>query len=154
MGKPNAEKALGPVYFRFTDPDDAGKYGAGWFCYEEEKVLRKRGHQLIELETDLGMPMVSVMNGFRESTTLGDMAAAWLGVRERDISLAGDFDSFDPIVMAIEWTSEKPEPDPKDEGSDTTPPPQASPDRTLVVLESTTSGLADTVALLSLPTVE
>jgi hypothetical protein len=108
MGKPTALRALPRIWFRFTDLEDQGKYGDGWFCYDEGTILRQRAREQIVLETALGMPLVAVMNGFRQDTILGDTAAAWLGVRALDPARAGDFDEFNPITTLIEWSGDDP----------------------------------------------
>lgn len=154
MATPNALRALGPCWFRFTDPDDVGKYGDGWFKYDEGAILRRRADFLIALETDLGMPVVSVMNGFRSSTVLGDTAVAWIGVREVDPSRAGDFDEFTPMTMLIEWSKTEPEPGPKGEEPAVTLVPEESSSPTPSSSESTNSGPTDTVVLSSMPIAE
>jgi hypothetical protein len=154
MATPNALKALGPCWFRFTDPEDAGKYGGRWYKYDESAILRRRADFLIALETDLGMPVVGVMNGFRASTVLGDTAVAWIGVREVDPARAGDFDDFTPVTMLIEWSKTAPGPGPKDGGLDGLPDPAASPSPTASNSESTNSGQTATVVLSSMPIAE
>lgn len=153
MTTTNALKALDPIWFRFTDPEDIRRYGAEWFTYDESIVLRKRARDLIALETDLGMPLVAVMNGFRASTVLGDTAAAWLAVREADPEVAGDFDKFDPITMLIEWSSKSPVKVPKGGDLETTPPPPESSSPTSEPSPSTTSAPTDTAILQILPIV-
>lgn len=153
MATPNALRAIGPVWFRFTDPEDQGKYGDGWYRYSEEKILRLHARDLIELETALGIPIVSLMNGFRASTVLGDTAAAWIGVRDTDPARAGDFDEFNPITMMIEWSKAEPEPGPKDEVPGYMPVQEELPLPTPEPSQSTNSGKTDTVALQTLPIV-
>jgi hypothetical protein len=122
MGKPTALRALPRIWFRFTDQEDQGKYGDGWFCYDESTILRQRAREQIALEAVLGMPLVAVMNGFRQDTILGDTAAAWLAVRAIDPARAGDFDEFNPITTLIEWSGDDPAPAGKDEApSEPTP---------------------------------
>lgn len=166
MGKPNALRALDPLEFRFTDPDDAKKYGTGWYTYDEGRYLRLRARDLIALEGELGMSMVSVMNGMRASTTLGDTAAAWLGVQSVNPRLAGRFDDFNPITNLIEWRdaaegkAEAPTAEPAPE-VDTQPGPvpasqamllPADPDSPMVGRYGyTTSAPTDTVVLPNLP---
>lgn len=152
MGKPNALKALDPLEFRFTDPEDMKKYGADWFVYDEGTILRMRARDLIELEGEMGTPMVVVMNGMRSSTTLGDTAAAWLGVRAKSADLAGPFETFNPITNLIEWRD-------ADEGKAEAPPAAEpdlpDPDRPAAGSYSTTnSAPMDTVILPVLPVAE
>ena len=151
MATPNALKALGPVWFRFTDPEDMARYGDGWFKYDEGGILRQRADVLIALETDLGMSMVSVMNGFRANTVLGDTAVAWMGVRAKDQRLAGDFDQFTPVTMMIEWSKAIPESDPKEGEPESLPGLEVSSLPTPSPSESTISGPTDTVVLSSMP---
>ena len=155
MGKPTALRALPKIWFRFTDEEDQGKYGDGWFCYDESAVLRQRARVQIALETALGMPLVSVMNGFRQDTILGDTAAAWLAVRAVDPARAGDFDEFNPITTLIEWTGDDPAPVGKGEA-----PPESSPVSEQLPLltagrsPNTTSEKTDTVILQTSPIAE
>lgn len=149
MGKPNALKALDPLEFRFTDPDDVQKYGGDWFTYSEGAFLRLRARDLMELEGEIGSPMVVVMNGMRASTTLGETVAAWLGVRTKSVDLAGSFDDFNPITNLIEWrdadAGKAPPSDPVP--ADTEAPPVGR-------FATTTSVPMDTVALPNLPVAE
>jgi hypothetical protein len=99
----DASKAWDPLEFCFTDPDDVARYGDRWFTYSEPDLIRRSARELIELEAELGMPLVDVMNGARMRSVLGNLAAAWLGVRDFDPKLAGPFDEFTPLVMLINW---------------------------------------------------
>jgi hypothetical protein len=154
MRPPNALRALAPVWFRFTDSDDAGKYGDRWYCYDEGALMRKRGRALLELENDLGMPLPAAMNGFRESSTLGELAVSWLGVHEIDPARAGEFDEYNPIVNMIQWTADDPEPVGKDEKPEPTPERPASGSPTTSDSPSMTSAPTDTVALPVMPPAE
>jgi hypothetical protein len=154
MAASNAMRALGPVWFRFGTDEDRGKYGDGWFKYDEGATLRQPARDLIALETDLGLPLVAVMNGFRDSTVLGDTAVAWIGVRNVDISKAGDFDQFNPITMMIEWSKSEPEPVGKDEEPADMPGPPDSISLTPGPSESTISAPMDTVVLQVMPVAE
>lgn len=155
MGKPTALRALPRIWFRFTDPEDQGKYGDGWFCYDESTILRQRAREQIALEGTLGMPLVAVMNGFRQDTILGDTAAAWLAVRAIDPARAGDFDEFNPITTLIEWSGNDPAPAGKGEapseptpGAVVLPLPMPVPSVTMI------SEKTDTVALQTSPIAE
>lgn len=154
MGQANAMRALGPVWFRFTNPDDAGKYGDQWFRYNEEEIMRLRARALIELETDLGMPLPVAMNGFRASSVVGDTAAAWIGVRMADPSLAGDFDDFDIASMSIEWSMAEPTRPPKGEVGPESSREPLDLDSQNSSSGNTTSAPTDTVALPSMPAAE
>jgi hypothetical protein len=141
--KSSAERALPPMEFRFTDADDIGKYGDGWFTFDEGYWLRRPARELIELETELGTPLIYVLNGSRSSTAFGDTAAAWLGVRITDPARAGEFDSFNPLVMTIEWR--------KAEGK-APAAPAATPELPVAGRSpSTTSETPATVVLQNLP---
>lgn len=144
-------KALGPVEFRFTDPDDVAVYGDRWYRYAEADLIRLRARDLIELETELGMPMVDVMNGMRMRTTLGDLAAAWLGVRAFSPKLAGTFDDFNPLVLSITWRAAqgKAPAGPPVEQDMQPPPVDGSPSTGPSSPE--TSGTTDTVTLPTSP---
>lgn len=155
MGKPTALRALPRIWFRFTDLEDQGKYGDGWFCYNESTILRQRAREQIALETALGMPLVAMMNGFRQDSILGDTAAAWLAVRAIDPARAGDFDEFNPITTLIEWSGDDPAPVGKGEAPpepmpepEVLPLPMPEPSETMI-LEKT-----DTVTLQTSPIAE
>jgi hypothetical protein len=161
MSKPNALRALDPLEFRFTDPQDAARYGDGWYLYDEAAFLRLRARDLIAIEGQLGTSMVAVMNGMRASTTLGDTAASWLAVRAVSPSAAGEFDDFNPITNLIEWREaegkaeapEVTEPEPVPEQPDTQP--LQDPDYpTAGRYPSTISDRTDTVILQNLPIAE
>lgn len=148
MATPIALRAMGPVWFRFTDPEDVARYGGVWYRYSEEDLVRQRADRLIPLEAEMGMSLVAVMNGFRSSTVLGESAAAWLGVREADSAKAGTFDEFNPITMMIEWSKTAPEPDPKDGSQDILP---GLGERPYLDMNSGTTG---TVVLQNMPIAE
>jgi hypothetical protein len=162
MSKPNALRAMDPLEFRFTDPQDVATYGDGWYVYDEAAFLRLRARDLIEIEGTLGMSLVAVMNGMRASTTLGDTAAAWLALRAAGkTKVAGDFDDFNPVTNLIEWREaegkaeapEATEPEPVPEQQDMQPP--QDPDFPMAGhYPSTTSDPTDTVVLQNLPIAE
>lgn len=152
MKQPNALRALPPAWFRFTDEDDKGKFGDGWFKYDEGQILRLPARSLIELEAELGMPMVAVMNGFRDSTALGELAILWLGVRSTDPARAGDFDNFNPIIGMVQYTADDPEPEGKSESSVSTPErPDSETSLTPTPLLNTNSEKTGTVVLVTMP---
>jgi hypothetical protein len=160
MSKPNALRALDPLEFRFTDPEDVAKYGDRWYPYDEGRYLRLRAREQIALEGSLGMPLVSVMNGFRSSTGLGETACAWLGVRSVNPVLAGDFDDFNPLTNMIEWRDAlEGKAEPAAEGTQPEPapelpvmPPPADPDSPMAGRSPyMTSAPMDTVVLPNLP---
>lgn len=151
VSTPSALKALDPIWFRFTDPEDAGKYGDRWWKYDEASILRMRARDQITLETELGMTLVAVMNGFRTSSVLGDAAVAWLAIHQVDPARAGDFDDFNPITMMIQWTSTDPEPGPKGDVPVGTPEQPESTSAMPGGQQSTTSETPATVALPVMP---
>ena len=148
-----ASKALRPLEFRFTDPADIAIYGDRWYRFSEADLIRTPARQLVELETELGMPIVDAMNGMRMSSTLGDLAGSWIGVRNYDPKLAGSFDDFNPMTLAITWRAAQDEVDLGkgfDQVEDTQPPPAdgfpgIDPSR------SATSAPTDSVVLPTLP---
>jgi len=159
MSKANALRALDPLEFRFTDPEDVAAYGGDWYLYDEAMFLRLRARDLIAIEGMLGTSLVAVMNGMRASTTLGDTAATWLGLRAAGKTVtAGDFDDFNPVTNLIEWREaegkaeapEVTEPEPVPESVDMQP--LQDPDFPMAGrYPSTTSDQTDTVILQNLP---
>jgi hypothetical protein len=129
MAAPMALRALPAFWFRFLNEEDQGKYGGDWLKYDEGAILRMRARDQIALETDLGMTLIAMMNGFRQDSILGDTAAAWLGVRAVDPARAGDFDEFNPITTLIEWSKENPDAVPKDEPANMPAPEESSSPR-------------------------
>jgi hypothetical protein len=159
MGTPNALKALDPLEFRFTDPQDVEQYGGDWFTYDESYWLRLRARDLIEVEGMLGMSMVSIMNGVRASTILGDTAAAWLSIRVKSADLAGEFDKFNPVTGLIEWRAQEKAPaavaapmEPDVAPATAVMPPPADPDLPMAGHSPHTNSVQmDTVVLPNLP---
>jgi hypothetical protein len=119
-GRTSHGKPISDVECRFTDPQDAGKYGDGWFRYSETEIMAMRARELIQIEAEIGAPLVTVMNGFRAMTTLGETAAAWIAVRQVDPARAGEFDQFDPVTLHIEWRKAEGKAEPADAGSPAT----------------------------------
>jgi hypothetical protein len=110
------EKSLiKPIRFRFTDPEDVARWGDRWYVYDEGAIVRTPARELVALEQELGMTVISAMNGFRDDSVLGNLAATWLAVRAVDPELAGPFDDFTPLIMLINYESI---PDEVDEGKD------------------------------------
>lgn len=155
MGVPIALRALDPYWLRFTDPEDQGKYGEAWLKYDEGAILRMRARDQIALETELGMPLVAVMNGGRQSSVLGDTAIAWLALHAVDPARAGDFDEFNPVTMLIEYTATDPEPGPKEPEAEPASPPSVEP---VLPMDSSSpssnSAPTATVALPAMPVAE
>lgn len=114
---------LAPIRFRFVDEADVARWGAEWYVYDEGAIVRAPARDLVALERELGMTLISAMNGFRDDSVLGNLAATWLAVRAVDPKLAGPFDDFTPLIMLINYESVPDEAE-VDEGKDEgTPPP-------------------------------
>lgn len=88
---------------RFTEPADVAAFGEGWFIYDERAIVRKPARDLIAIEEEVGLAMPQIMNEMRRSSVMGDLAGAWIAVREQDAKLAGVFEDFSPLVMLMEW---------------------------------------------------
>lgn len=154
-----------PLRFRFTDPEDVSLYGERWYVYDEDKIVHQRARVLMELEQEMGLPISDVMNGFRSSSAMGDMAGAWLAMKlDPDYGdKAPAFQDFNPLVMMIKWQVipvEDLEPGKEESssgepvalepgGSPDTPPsvPAVLPDALLTDATSPT----DTVSLVTMP---
>jgi hypothetical protein len=153
VGRPNAAKALPAIRFRFGDAEDITKYGDRWFIFNEGAILRRPARDLIQIENELGLPLVNAFNGFRASTTLGDMCAAWIAVRDVDVKLAGSFDDFNPIIMMIEW-EEAPTEGKDETETPATPEPEDSTSRTGDPSPESISETTPSVVLPVMPVVE
>lgn len=149
-----AESVWPPLEFRFTEPEDVEKYGDRWYKYSERDLIRMPGRDLIALESDLGMSVVDVMNGVRTSAVVGDLAAAWISIRNTDPALAGEFDDFNPMALTIEWRSWTGQG--KEQGTTETGTPEqpASGSHPGDELTMETSVPTDIVTLQTLPTSE
>jgi hypothetical protein len=96
-------EALPAIEMKFTDPADVEKFGEDWYTYDEKSLITRPARELMVMEHALGIGLFDVMNGVRARTVLGDTAAAWIAVREKDPELAGDFNEFNPVTMLIIW---------------------------------------------------
>jgi hypothetical protein len=126
---------LAPLRFRFTHPDDIAIYGEDWYLYSEPMITSMPARDLAALETELDMPLVDVMNGVRESTSMGDLGAAWIGIKldpDRG-EKCPPFADFNVHTMLMDWERAP-------EGKAPSPPSMAAP--------------TPTAALPSLPAVE
>ena len=93
-------RLLPPVRFQFCD-DDRAEYGDGWTVYDESALLRIPARELIEIERQIGMGVLTMMQRARANFTDGNQAAMWVARR-----LAGDerpFADFQPLVLLSEW---------------------------------------------------
>ena len=95
------QSLLKPVEFRFTTPEDIEKYGADWYRYDELAICSLSARTLIELETEMDTPLASVMDGFRQDSVFGALAASWLALHMTGKRIP--FAEFDPLVMLLEW---------------------------------------------------
>jgi hypothetical protein len=159
----NKKALLAPLQVRFTEPADVEQYGDGWFTYDELALVTTPARDLMRLEAELGVPLVDVMRGVRESSVLGDTAAAWVALRQSGADIA--FEGFSPAIMLAEWRK-APEPaadeDPKDHGAVYLPTPEdlaaeapefleTAPDPTPIYSDTAP---ADTIVLPIMPVAE
>lgn len=87
--------------FRFTTDEDKAAHGEGWHAYDEAALIRQPARSLVQLEGEIGLPLVDVMNGVRENSVIGDTCAAWLALRAGGAAVA--FRDFSPAIMLTEW---------------------------------------------------
>lgn len=129
----NASDALPDLEFRFTHPDDVGKYGDGWINYSEKKIMLMPVRQLIQVEETIDMSIVDMMNGSRNATSAGTLAATWLGLLLEDPAVAGEYASYEVHVHHIDWRAATPK-DPEVSAAETSDPaPSANGPSTSVV---------------------
>ncbi|HEY9418157.1 MAG TPA: hypothetical protein VIQ30_25640 [Pseudonocardia sp.] len=110
-------KLLPPIRFRFAE-DDQAEYGDGWTVYDESALLRVPARELVEIERQIGMGVLTMMRRARQNFTDANLAAMWVSRR-----LAGDeraFAEFQPLVMLANW-------EPVDGGDADPPAPTSSP---------------------------
>jgi len=100
--------------FRFA-PEDREKYGDGWHTYSEMDIISLRGHELIKLESMIGVPMPSLMEAFRQDATYANMACCWIA-----LGRPGEWKDFNPLMMQVEWRIKEDEPG-KSPGPDSVP---------------------------------
>lgn len=136
MTTDRVKTALPPLEFQFTNPADVAKYGDRWYRYSEADIIRRPARELMSLESQTGIPMIDMMNGVRISSVAAELAATWIAVRDVDPVLAGEFDGYNPVVMAALWRSAV------DEGKDSSESVESGPE---------TSAPTDTVTLQTLP---
>ena len=92
---------MAPYRFRFTEPADAQQFGDGWFVYDEARIVKLPARQLARMEAELGQPIVTVMDGFRNDTVMGRLACTWLAIYLQDPDLAGRFADYSPVVLLL-----------------------------------------------------
>jgi hypothetical protein len=103
---------LRPMQVRFTEPRDVERYGDGWHTYDELALVTTPARDLIRLEARLGLTIVDAMRGMRESSVLGDTAAAWLALQMGGSEIP--FEDFSPAIMLAVWREKPVDEDPKD----------------------------------------
>lgn len=91
---------LPPVRFRLH-ADDHGKYGAEWYVYDENAILRLPVGELRDIERAVGTPIIDVMNRGRQSYVDGTLAQMWIARRMAGIT--EPFADFEPLVMLADW---------------------------------------------------
>lgn len=131
-----ASRAYPDVEFRFTDPDDVEKYGSHWRRYSELELINRPAKVLMDIEEELGLPLVDAMNGMRTRSMLGDTVISWIALRDEDLKLAGPFEDYNPRTMLMVWRPATEETEPgKGEGpaSDESVPDPSGP---LVTLQT------------------
>lgn len=93
-------RLLPPVRFRLAE-DDHEQYGSDWYVHDESAVMRIPARDLIEIERQVGMTLLTMLNRSRQDFADGNLGAMWVARR-----LAGvdeTFDEFTPLVMLAEW---------------------------------------------------
>lgn len=112
-----------PHRFRFTEPADVKAYGDGWHLYDEAQIVRLPARQLMRLETEVGRPVVDVIDLFRADYTFGRLAGTWIALHLEDPALAGPFAGYEPVVMLLDFEQVEPE---EDMGAPLDPTPSES----------------------------
>ncbi|MGW9196051.1 hypothetical protein [Micromonospora chersina] len=93
-------RLLPPIRFRLAE-DDHAEYGDQWTVYDESALLRIPARELIDIERQIGMGVLTMMQRARQNFTDGNLAAMWVSRR-----LDGDvrpFVEFQPLVMLADW---------------------------------------------------
>jgi hypothetical protein len=98
-----ARNFLKPLRFRFEHPDDVAIYGDSWHVYDEAAIADLPGRQLIALETQIGTPIATVMEGVRVSSSFGDLAATWVALKMADHPKCPPFAEFNVHTMLTDW---------------------------------------------------
>lgn len=111
-------RLLPPIRFQFC-ADDRAEYGDGWTVYDESTLLRIPARELVDIERQIGMPVLVMMQRARQNYTDANQAAMWVARRA-----AGDqrpFAEFQPLVLLADW-------EPVPDAGDVDPPaPNSSP---------------------------
>lgn len=123
------------LQFTFTHPDDVDAYGAGPHLYDEHVIAGMSARDLADLEDQIGEPVVSVLNGLRDSRPLSDLLATWWALHQAGLSV--DLDKYNPHTMMIEWEPAPAEPGKGDDYPGPRPILDAVPTVSLPTLPST-----------------
>lgn len=99
------DSLLKPMEVRFTEPADIERYGAGPYIYDELAIVTLPAKVLVPLELEIGAPLVTAMDGFRESSVFGDSVAAWLALHFSGTHVP--WPDFQPAIMLAEWRTVK-----------------------------------------------
>jgi hypothetical protein len=141
----NERQLLKPYQVQFAE-EDREQYGDGWYVYDETKIIRLPVGVLVAYEQEIGAPLTQVMQGMRDGTVFGNLAAAWLAMRMSGASdKAGPFEQFSPLIMLANWQLVPEDDQGKDSPAEPAlPSPQEStPDRTVVLDTSPPAGSGD-----------
>lgn len=108
-----------PMRFRLH-ADDWPAYGDGWTVYDESALVRVPAAELVEIERQIGMSVLTMLHRARANFVDANLAAMWVARR-----LAGDkrpYAEWQPLVLLAEWEQAGAgDVDPPDQSS--SPPP-------------------------------
>lgn len=113
----NQVKFLPPVKFQLH-ADDHEKYGADWYVYDEEAILRLPVGELRDIEHTIEMSLPEMMN--RSRLMYADATLAQMWVARRMAGIKESFADFTPIVFLADWEivpAKGADADPPDSGS-------------------------------------
>lgn len=138
----NRDSLIGPMELRFTEPDDVERYGEGPYVYDELAIVTQPAKVLVPLELEIGAPLASAMDGFRESSVFGDSVAAWLALHFAGKHIP--WPEFTPAIMLADWRVAPPKDD-QGKASAEASDPATSPEPASAVSSM------DTVSLPTMP---
>lgn len=95
------DPALRAGRWRFTAKDDVEAYSDRWWTFDPMALIRLKGRELIRIEDMIGMPIPVMLEKLQERTTLGQLAAMWVSMRQAGHEVA--WDEFDVTVWTTEW---------------------------------------------------
>lgn len=126
-------QALPPLRFRFHQ-DDHQQYGADWQTYDEAKLARIRGRELVDIETaieaEFGRKLAEMLVRFRVDATDAKLALSWAARRMAGIT--EPLADYQPMVALMDWELADQEAaaddaDPPAQGASTSSTPTAAP---------------------------